>query len=123
VSTPIDSARLRYELAIRGMSAINLAKKARLSPATVSAALAGKPIAEASLGLIAQVLEGTPESEFLKRLVRPIARANDDLDPPLAPAPAATALRSNDPSEVAAHVSGERAARELASSRRTHPPW
>jgi transcriptional regulator with XRE-family HTH domain len=72
MSVLIDSDRLRYELAIRGMSALNLAKQARLSPATVSAALAGKPIAEASLGLIAHVLEATTASEFLIRLVAPV---------------------------------------------------
>ena len=120
MSTPIDSVRLRYELAIRGMSAFNLAKKARLSPATVSAALAGKPIAEATLGLIAQVLEATPESEFLKRLVRPVARQS--ADQPVAPYPATTAQRSDDPSGVALHVSGERAVTEPASWRRSRPP-
>jgi transcriptional regulator with XRE-family HTH domain len=79
MSVIVAPERLRYELAIRGMSALNLAKKARLSPATVSAALAGKPIAEASLGLIAHVLEVTTASEFLIRLVAPVGgTARDD---------------------------------------------
>ena len=89
MSVPVDPERLRYELAIRGMAAIDLARQARLSPATVSAALAGKPIAEASLALIAQVLEVTPASEFLKRLVRPVASVSSAAQPPV-PAPAVT---------------------------------
>lgn len=82
MSIPIDPDRLRYELAIRGLSAINLAKRARLSPATVSAALAGKPIAESSVVLIAEVLEATPASDFLRRLVAPVVReASGDQQP------------------------------------------
>lgn len=43
MSVSVDPERLRRELAIRGMSAIHLAKKARVSSATVSVALAGDP--------------------------------------------------------------------------------
>lgn len=48
--------RLRLELARRGWSAADLAREARVSPPTVSAALAGRPIAAQSLALIAGAL-------------------------------------------------------------------
>lgn len=85
MSTAIDVDQLRYELAIRGMSAVKLADKAHLSPATVSAALAGKPIAEASLELIGEVLERTPASDFLRRLVAPVVRQSSSDEPPALP--------------------------------------
>jgi hypothetical protein len=44
MSVILDAARLAYEMGIRGLSAIDLARKTHLSPATVSAALAGRPI-------------------------------------------------------------------------------
>jgi plasmid maintenance system antidote protein VapI len=71
MSVRLDPDLLRYELAIRGISAFDLAKLAHLSPATVSAALAGRPIAEASARQIDKVLKATPPSEFLKRLIPP----------------------------------------------------
>ena len=49
MSICIDPERLRYELWIRGLSAHILARRTGLSDATVSAVLAGRPIAEASL--------------------------------------------------------------------------
>ncbi len=71
MSVLINALLLRYELAIRGLSAFDLAKLAHLSPATVSAALAGRRIAEASAREIEKVLKATPPSEFLKRLISP----------------------------------------------------
>ncbi len=70
----MDPERLRHELTIRGLDAIDLARKARLSPATVSAALAGKPIAASSLRLIAGALQATPVDEFIDRLLAPVAK-------------------------------------------------
>ena len=87
MSVRLDADRLRYELAIRGMSAIQLAKKAGLSDATVSAALSDKPIAEASLDLIGHVLETNPANEFLKRLIPPFRTPGGD-QPPASPPPA-----------------------------------
>jgi transcriptional regulator with XRE-family HTH domain len=69
----VDPERLRHELAIRGLDAIDLARKAHLSPATVSAALAGKPIAASSLRLMAGALQATPVDEFIDRLLVPLA--------------------------------------------------
>jgi transcriptional regulator with XRE-family HTH domain len=71
VSAPLIPEVLRYELAIRAMSALDLARKAGLSPATVSSALAGKPISEDSLGRIAAALKATPVDEVIKRLLGP----------------------------------------------------
>jgi hypothetical protein len=71
MSVLLDPDLLRYELAIRGISAFVLAKLAHLSPATVSAALAGRPIAEASALQIDKVLRAHPPIEFLKRLIPP----------------------------------------------------
>lgn len=53
MSIVVDVARLRFEMVRRGWSAVDLAREARLSPATISAALAGRPIAAKSLDLIA----------------------------------------------------------------------
>lgn len=72
MSAPVDAERLRYELARRGLEAIDLARKARISPATVSAALAGRPVSMTSLTLIARVLESTPVNEVIDRLLVPV---------------------------------------------------
>jgi hypothetical protein len=73
VSVAVEPELLRYELAIRGISAVDLAKKARLSPATISSALAGRPIAEASLRLIVVELSKTAVDEVIVRLLgRPL---------------------------------------------------
>jgi hypothetical protein len=62
---PIDPVRLRRELSRRCWSANNLAREARISAATVSAALSGRPIAPRSLRLIAL--------SFERALVAPLA--------------------------------------------------
>jgi lambda repressor-like predicted transcriptional regulator len=85
MSVVVSTPRLKYELAIRGMTAVRLAKTAGLSAATMSAALAGKPISETSLGLIADALHATPVSEFIQRLLGPFARW-PGADEPAAPA-------------------------------------
>jgi transcriptional regulator with XRE-family HTH domain len=69
MSTPVDSGQLEYELAIRGMSALDLARKSRVSPATVSGALAGKRIQAATLRLIAAAIAATPVDEVIVRLI------------------------------------------------------
>ena len=86
MSIAFDPARLAYEMAIRGLSGTDVARKAVLSPATVSTALAGKPIAEASALLIVKALDATPVVEILVRLVAPIVQPSKD-DPPPEPAP------------------------------------
>jgi transcriptional regulator with XRE-family HTH domain len=69
VSIAIDKERLRQELLRRGWEAADLAREARLSQATVSAALAGKPIAAKSLGRIARALLRTPAIDIIDSLI------------------------------------------------------
>lgn len=71
MSVRLDPEQLAYELGIRGMSALDLARKAGLSPATVSAALAGRRISSTSHRLIAAALAATPVDEVAKRLLDP----------------------------------------------------
>lgn len=60
MSVTIHVARLRHEMNRRGWAATDLARAARLSEATISAALGGKPISTRSLGLIADALAAAP---------------------------------------------------------------
>ena len=60
MSVVIHPGRLRQEMTRRGWAATDLARESRLSPATISTALAGKPIAARSLGLIAMALGRVP---------------------------------------------------------------
>jgi len=69
VSVTVDAQRLRQEIARRGWSAVDLARAARLSPATVSAALSGRPIAATSLNLMARALAEAPANELIERLL------------------------------------------------------
>jgi hypothetical protein len=71
MSVLINPEVLRHELAVRCMSQHALAKKTGLSDATISSPFAGRPIAEASADLIRYVLETTPASEFMKKLIGP----------------------------------------------------
>lgn len=106
-------------MAIRGLSAVNLAKQARLSNATISNALAGKPIAEASIMLIVEVLKATAPSEFLTRLVAPVGMLASDGQHPASPLP-----DGNDHLQTArprrGRLTGGSAARERGSWRRSH---
>jgi transcriptional regulator with XRE-family HTH domain len=52
----ICSARLRLELARRGWGHRDLARAAGISPPTVSAAIAGRPVAPRTLKRIAEAL-------------------------------------------------------------------
>jgi transcriptional regulator with XRE-family HTH domain len=69
VSVVLHAARLRHELARRGLSAIDLARDSGLSPATVSAALAGRAISATSLQLIGETLTRTPVIEVIDSLI------------------------------------------------------
>jgi lambda repressor-like predicted transcriptional regulator len=60
MSVTVRRAQLRQEMARRGWDAVDLAHAARLSPATISAALSGHPIAARSLTLIADALAHAP---------------------------------------------------------------
>jgi transcriptional regulator with XRE-family HTH domain len=69
MSVRVDGRQLRREMVRRGWDAVDLAREARLSPATLSAALAGRPIAASSLSLIAAALVRTPAVEMLDKLM------------------------------------------------------
>lgn len=71
MSITVDAARLRHEIARRGWNAIDLARESRLSPATVTAALAGRPISARSLSLMAAALLRTPPNQLIDRLIMP----------------------------------------------------
>jgi transcriptional regulator with XRE-family HTH domain len=71
MSVSLDPSRLRRELARRGLSATDLAREARLSAATVSAALAGRPITTTTLRLIADVLLRVPVVDVIDELLLP----------------------------------------------------
>jgi transcriptional regulator with XRE-family HTH domain len=85
MNAPIDAAQLRYELDIRGKSPLDLAREMGRSPATVSNALAGKPISADTKMQIAKALAATPENEILKRLVPPVGHRIDGQDDQSAP--------------------------------------
>jgi len=69
VSVAIHPGVLRREMARRGWDATELAKQSRLSQATVSTALAGRPIAAKSVALIAKALQRVPPSEVIDSLI------------------------------------------------------
>jgi len=69
MSVSVHPERLRQEISRRGWSPVDLARAARLSPATVSAALGGRPIAASSLSLIAKALAETPTVDVIDRLL------------------------------------------------------
>lgn len=74
MSVVVRTSQLRREMARRGWDAVDLARTARVSPATVSAALAGRAIAARSLTLIADALSNAPVLEVIDALL--------DDDPP-----------------------------------------
>ena len=69
VSVSVHPGRLRQEIARRGWNPIDLARAARLSPATISAAINGKPISATSLKLIAKALADTRPMDVIDRLL------------------------------------------------------
>ena len=85
MSIPANGHRLRYELAVRCVSATNLAKRTGLSDATVSNALKSRRIAETSLELIAEVLESIPVRECVRKLIGPYVPPRPDEEEPTPP--------------------------------------
>jgi transcriptional regulator with XRE-family HTH domain len=71
MSVVIEPNRLRRELARRGLSATELSHEARVSGATVSAALAGRPISATSLQLLTEALLRRPVLAFIDSLLPP----------------------------------------------------
>lgn len=69
MSVIVHAGRLRFEMVRRGWSASDLARESRLSPATISAALAGRPIAAKSLDLIAHTFSRVPARQAIDALI------------------------------------------------------
>jgi transcriptional regulator with XRE-family HTH domain len=69
MSVVLNRAQLRLEIAQRGWTASQLAREAGLSPATLSAALAGRAVAAASLKRIAEALARAPAIDGIERLI------------------------------------------------------
>ncbi len=69
MSVVVHPGRLRQEMSRRGWAAADLAREARISQATVSAAVNGRPIAATSLGLIAQALSRVPANDVIDSLI------------------------------------------------------
>jgi transcriptional regulator with XRE-family HTH domain len=69
MSVVLRPGRLRHEMIRRGWAATDLARESRLSQATISAALAGRPIAEKSLALIAKSLSRASVLDVVDYLV------------------------------------------------------
>lgn len=69
MSVVVHPGRLRQEMARRGWAAVDLARESRLSQATVSTALRGKPIAEKSFALMAKALSRTPVLDVADALI------------------------------------------------------
>ena len=65
----VRPSRLRMELIRRGWSECDLAREARISPATVSAAISGRSISAKSLSLMVEALLKVPTVELIDRLV------------------------------------------------------
>ena len=71
MSVVVSEARLRNEMIRRGWLAADLARESRLSQATISAALAGRPINPQSLALIAKALARAPVIPAIDSLLAP----------------------------------------------------
>jgi hypothetical protein len=78
MSVVVHPGRLRQEMTRRGWAATDLAR-ARLSQATISTALAGRPVAARSLALIAKALSQAPILDVVDALIMR-ERADDGLD-------------------------------------------
>jgi plasmid maintenance system antidote protein VapI len=65
----VSGSRLRLELARRGWSHGDLARSAGISPPTVSAAIAGRPLAPRTVRRIAEALATAPSIEGIDVLL------------------------------------------------------
>jgi lambda repressor-like predicted transcriptional regulator len=70
MSVVVHALHLRDEMARRGWSAADLARESRLSQATISAALASKPVNAQSVALIANALTRVPAIGGIDSLIR-----------------------------------------------------
>ena len=82
MSAPIDPAQLRYMLAVRGLSFSDLARRAKVSNATVTAANKGRSISPDSTSRIAAAIGEVPEDEVIKRLLPKVIPPQEGDQPP-----------------------------------------
>jgi transcriptional regulator with XRE-family HTH domain len=71
MSTLVNAQRLRWEMTRRGWLGVDLARQARISEATVSAALSGRSVSTSSVALIAKALSDAPIIEGVDDLLSP----------------------------------------------------
>lgn len=69
MSVAINGPLLRRELAVRGWTNSDLARAARISHATVSAACAGRPVSAVTVRLILEALVGAPPLQHADQLI------------------------------------------------------
>lgn len=79
MSVAVNPKRLERELARRALSASDLARLSGLSAATITAALAGRPLATRSLERIATVLADVPSVAVIDTLIGSDGPALDSL--------------------------------------------
>ncbi len=91
MSVSVVTSRLRWEMARRGWNQAALAARSGLTPATISTALRGAPIAERTLRLLAQALMSADPVPGADDLLAPLLPS--DSDGPIAAASGAVATR------------------------------
>jgi transcriptional regulator with XRE-family HTH domain len=69
MSVLVHRGRLLQEMTRRGWAATDLARESRLSQATISAALAGRPVAAKSFAHMAKALSRTPVLDIADALI------------------------------------------------------
>jgi len=69
LSTPVDAEVLARELVRRGLSKVELARRAGLAPQTLSAAFSGQALAAATISAIAKALAKAPIIEGVDALL------------------------------------------------------
>lgn len=69
VSVVVHPGRLREAMALRGWAIVDLARESRLSPATVSAAVSGRPISARSAAMIGKAIDRVKPSAALDWLM------------------------------------------------------
>ena len=88
MSVVVAAAHLRWEMARRGLNQAALARRSGLTPATISTALRGAPIAERTLRLLALALMSADPVPGADDLLAPVL---PDSDGPIAATPGAVA--------------------------------
>jgi transcriptional regulator with XRE-family HTH domain len=78
MSFAVDPERLVYQMSIRGLSASDLARKARVSCATMSSVCSGKRARSDTWRLVIAALKASPVDPELKKLIPPPDAEGDE---------------------------------------------